>query len=118
MKFTHGISLLIIDGFQLLCSERLYSQSNKNQELIEISKAIKELAIELNIPIIVTSQIPCSKDTCDVRLPTLRDLQNTGLDENSDIVLFLCSEDYYNTEPQRKGRVDLGARHAAMAEQL
>lgn len=89
MKQRHGIELLIIDYLQLLKSESEQSRDNRTNEVAEISRGIKALAKELNIPIIVLAQLNRKSDEANQE-PKLHNLKESGsIEQDADIVLLL-----------------------------
>lgn len=101
IKRTHGLDLLLIDYLQLMSAGGKYARSgNRTQEVGEISRDIKGLAIELLIPIIVLSQLSRSVESRkDDKRPELSDLRETGdIEQDSDVVAMLYRDNYYNPE--------------------
>jgi len=94
---THlGAQLIVIDYLQLLRGHGRYHQNNKVSEVTDISRALKMLAKELNIPIIVLSQLSRSPESRDDKRPQLSDLRDSGaIEQDADIVMFIYRESYY-----------------------
>lgn len=113
IKAEHGLDLIIVDYLQLLQgSGRRYSYGERYQELSDISKALKALASELNVPLIALSQLSRSVEQRQVKRPFLSDLSESGaLEQDADIVAFLYREDYYNPETERKHTELIVAKH-------
>lgn len=85
----HGIKLFVVDYLQLLHSTSKKARDNRNQEVADISKGIKELAKELKVPVIILSQLNRELDK-EKRLPRLADLRESGaIEQDSDFVGFL-----------------------------
>lgn len=100
LKRENDIKLIIIDYLQLLEGTR---RENRNLEISEISRSLKILAKELDIPIIALSQLSRSVESRQVKKPMLSDLRESGsLEQDADIVMFLYREDYYNPETENK----------------
>lgn len=105
LKRENDIKLIIIDYLQLLEGTR---RENRNLEISEISRSLKILAKELDIPIIALSQLSRSVESRQVKKPMLSDLRESGsLEQDADIVMFLYREDYYNPETENKNIIDV-----------
>ena len=105
LKRENDIKLIIIDYLQLLEGTR---RENRNLEISEISRSLKILAKELDIPIIALSQLSRSVESRQVKKPMLSDLRDSGsLEQDADIVMFLYREDYYNPETENKNITDV-----------
>ena len=98
MKETYGIGLLIIDYLQLLSgSGSNRTQENRQSEISEISRMLKNLARELNIPIICLSQLSRKVEDRTGHRPMMSDLRESGsIEQDSDIVMFLLRREYYD----------------------
>ncbi len=93
-----GLSLIVIDYLQLISSDKNYG-SNRQQEVSDISRSLKTLALELNVPIIALSQLSRSVETREDKRPVMSDLRESGsIEQDADIVGFLYRDDYYNKE--------------------
>ena len=100
LKRENDIKLIIIDYLQLLEGN---NRENRNLEISEISRSLKLLAKELDIPIIALSQLSRSVESRQVKKPILSDLRESGsLEQDADIVMFLYREDYYIPETENK----------------
>lgn len=96
IKQEHGLDLLIIDYLQLMQGSRA---ENRQQEISEISRNLKGLARELDIPIIALSQLSRSVELRAEKKPQLSDLRESGsLEQDADIVMFLYRDEYYNRD--------------------
>lgn len=104
LKIEHGLKLIIIDYLQLMqggTSGR--GGENRQQEISEISRSLKSLARELNVPVIALSQLSRSVESRQVKKPMLSDLRESGsLEQDADIVSFLYRDDYYNPDTEKK----------------
>jgi len=105
LQLEHGVDLIVVDYLQLLHSRRL---ENRVQEVSEISMAMKNLARELKVPVIVLSQLSRAVESRADRIPQLSDLRESGsIEQDADIVMFLNREDQYNPDTEKKGIADL-----------
>lgn len=106
LKREKNIQLIIIDYLQLLSSDR--KRDNKIQEVSDISRQLKILAKELNIPIIALSQLSRSLEVRQDKRPTLSDLRESGaIEQDADIVMFLYRHSYYDKEYENKNIANL-----------
>ena len=93
-----NLGLIVIDYLQLISVESKYA-GNRQQEISEISRSLKTLAMELQVPIIALAQLSRSVDSRDDKRPILSDLRESGsIEQDADIVSFLYRDDYYNKE--------------------
>lgn len=91
-----GLSLVVIDYLQLIAGSARYA-GQRQQEVSEISRALKTLAMELHIPIIALAQLSRSPELRENKRPNLSDLRESGsIEQDADIVAFLYRDDYYN----------------------
>ena len=108
IKLDHGLSLVIIDYLQLMQGRSSRNGDNRQQEISEISRSLKALARELDVPIIALSQLSRSVEARQIKRPMLSDLRESGsLEQDADIVMFLYREDYYDAETERKNITDV-----------
>ena len=106
IKAEHGLGLVIIDYLQLMQSRS--RSENRQQEVSEISRSLKALARELDVPVIALSQLSRAVEQRADKKPGLADLRESGsLEQDADIVCFLYREDYYNPETDRKNITEL-----------
>ncbi|WP_288313500.1 DnaB-like helicase C-terminal domain-containing protein, partial [uncultured Selenomonas sp.] len=103
LKAEHGLDLIVIDYLQLMQGRARSSSDNRQQEISEISRSLKALARELDVPVVALSQLSRSVESRTVKKPMLSDLRESGsLEQDADIVMFLYREDYYDQETERK----------------
>ena len=108
LKIEHDLQLIIIDYLQLMQGSSNKGGDNRQQEISEISRSLKALARELNVPVIALSQLSRSVESRQIKKPMLSDLRESGsLEQDADIVSFLYREDYYNPETENKNITDI-----------
>ncbi len=102
LKLEHNLGLVVIDYLQLMQGSKSRSE-NRQQEISEISRSLKILAKEINIPVICLSQLSRAAETRTDHRPILSDLRESGaIEQDADIVMFLYRDDYYNPETEKK----------------
>jgi len=103
------LGLIIVDYLQLMSGGGRYaSEGNRVQEISEISRGLKVVARELNVPIIALSQLSRSVENRSPQIPQLADLRESGsIEQDADVVAFLYREDYYNPESERQNLMDV-----------
>ncbi len=107
LQMEHGIGILIIDYLQLM-EGRNKNGDNRVQEISEISRGLKSIARELNIPIIALSQLSRAVEAQNPPIPRLSHLRESGsIEQDADVVMFIYREEYYNKESERKNIADL-----------
>lgn len=104
-----NLGLVIVDYLQLMSGGGKYaSEGNRVQEISEISRGLKGMARELNVPLIALSQLSRSVESRSPQIPQLADLRESGsIEQDADVVAFLYREDYYNPESDRKNIMDV-----------
>ena len=109
LKRIHDINLIIIDYLQLMSSASNSRNDGRVQEISEITRGLKSIAKELNIPIIALSQLSRQVEQREDKRPQLSDLRESGtIEQDSDVVMFIYRESYYleRLEPIRKSEED------------
>lgn len=103
------LGVIIVDYLQLMSGgARFSSEGNRVQEISEISRGLKGIARELDVPVIALSQLSRSVESRTPQIPQLSDLRESGsIEQDADIVAFLYREDYYNPETDRKNIMDI-----------
>ncbi len=95
------LSVIIIDYLQLMSGSKRVD--SRQQEISDISRSLKSLARELNVPVIALSQLSRAVEKRDDHRPMLSDLRESGaIEQDADVVMFLYREDYYNKDTDRK----------------
>jgi replicative DNA helicase len=103
------LGLVIVDYLQLMTGGGRYgSEGNRVQEISEISRGLKGVARELNLPLLALSQLSRSVENRSPQIPQLADLRDSGtIEQDSDVVMFIYREEYYNPETDRKKIADI-----------
>lgn len=102
------IGLIIVDYLQLMSGSAHFGDGNRVQEISEISRGLKAIARELNVPLIALSQLSRSVESRSPQIPQLADLRESGsIEQDADVVAFIYREDYYNPDTERKNLTDI-----------
>jgi len=102
LKAHYNIQMVIVDYLQLMQGPA--KAENRQQEISEISRSLKALARELNIPVVAISQLSRAVEARTNRRPQLSDLRESGaIEQDADLVLLLLREEYYNPAEENKG---------------
>lgn len=106
-KLEHDLKLIIIDYLQLMSGSSKASDS-RQQEISEISRSLKGLARELNVPVIALSQLSRAVEQRPDHRPMLSDLRESGaIEQDADVVMFIYRDDYYNKDTEDKGLAEI-----------
>jgi len=107
LKAEKGLGLIVIDYLQLMQVNNR-KNDNRQQEISEISRSLKALARELEVPILALSQLSRAVEQSQDKRPALSHLRESGaLEQDSDLVMFIYREDYYNPESEKPGIAEI-----------
>lgn len=115
LKLERDIGLVVIDYLQLVQGSSKRASGSREQEISEISRSLKILAKEINVPVIALSQLSRAPEQRPDHRPMLSDLRESGaIEQDADIVMFLYRDDYYNEDSEDKGLAEvIVAKHRA-----
>ncbi|HJC14988.1 MAG TPA: replicative DNA helicase [Candidatus Fusicatenibacter intestinigallinarum] len=106
-KLEHGLDIVIIDYLQLMTGSGRRTDS-RQQEISDISRALKALARELNVPVVALSQLSRAVEQRTDHRPMLSDLRESGaIEQDADVVMFIYRDDYYNKDSEDKGIAEI-----------
>ena len=108
MKLEMGLDAIIIDYLQLMSGSGGRSNESRQQEISEISRALKGVARELNVPVIALSQLSRAVEQRTDKRPMLSDLRESGaIEQDADVVMFIYRDDYYNPDTNDKNIAEI-----------
>jgi len=109
LHHQHPLAVIMVDYLQLMSGGSRYATSaNRVQEISEISRSLKVLARELNVPVVALSQLSRSVESRSPQIPQLADLRESGsIEQDADIVAFLYREEYYNPETDKQNVTEI-----------
>ncbi len=108
LQTEHGLDLIVIDYLQLMQGSKIGGSDNRVQEVSEISRSLKGIARELNIPVIALSQLSRAVEQRQPQIPQLSDLRESGsIEQDADVVMFIYREGVYDPESPRKNIADI-----------
>src|SRR5206468_9451299 len=104
LKRRQGLGLIVVDYLQLMRSPAGMRSENRVQEVSEITRGLKAIAKELDVPVLSLSQLSRAVEQRDDKRPQLADLRESGsIEQDADVVMFIFREEYYlSREPTRR----------------
>lgn len=106
LKSEHGLSMVVIDYLQLMQTGR--RTENRQQEISEISRSLKGLARELQVPVIALSQLSRAVEQRQDKRPMMSDLRESGsLEQDADLVMFIYRDEYYHEDSEKRGIAEI-----------
>ena len=106
LKLEHGLGMIVIDYIQLMSGSG--RTENRQQEISEISRSLKALAREMEVPVLALSQLSRAVESRGDRKPILSDLRESGaIEQDADLVCFIYRDEYYNPETEKQGIAEI-----------
>ena len=118
LKAKHDdLGLIVIDYLQLITTSTFSKSDNRQQEVSEISRALKAMARDLKVPVIALSQLSRTVEKREDKRPMLSDLRESGaIEQDADLVMFIYRDDYYNQNKGEENQASTGVAQVSIAK--